>query len=49
MRRIEASGKNHDIGNFETMEETVAARNAAEDKHHGEYASHKGRQEGTKL
>ena len=39
--RIEADGKHHHIGNFDTLEEAIAARNAAEDYYHGEFASHK--------
>jgi hypothetical protein len=30
------------IGNFDTLEEAIEARRAAEDKYHGEFASHKG-------
>ena len=47
--RIVADGVEHHIGNYETLEDAVQARNAAEDKYHGEYASHKGRREGVML
>ena len=38
--RIVADGKEHHIGNFETIEEAIMARQKAEIKYHGKFASH---------
>lgn len=40
--RIVADRVEHHIGNYETLEEAIKARHEAEDKYHGEFASHKG-------
>lgn len=37
---IVADGIEHHIGNYGTLEEAVAARNAAEDLYHGDFGSH---------
>lgn len=41
--RIVADGKEHHIGNFDTIEEAILARENAETQYHGDFASHKGR------
>lgn len=45
--RIVADGVEHHIGNFETLELAITARNEAENKYHGDFASHKDK-EGTR-
>jgi len=40
--RIVADGIEHHIGNYDTLELAIEARNAAEDTYHGEFASHRG-------
>lgn len=43
--RIVKDRVEHHIGNFLTLEEAIAARNKAERKYHGEFASHLGQAE----
>lgn len=39
--RIVADGVEHHVGNYDTLELAISARNEAEDEYHGEYASHR--------
>lgn len=43
--RIVYAGVEHHIGNFDTLEIAIKAREEAEDFYHGDFASHKYRQE----